>query len=275
MCMLSRFSCVWLCVTLWTGSSVHEVLQASILEWVSRPSSRSLPDPGIESVSLICPVLAGGFFTTSPTWETHNLYSVQFSSVTQSCPTLCDSMNRSTAGLPVHHQLPVGAGLRRRGGLRDRQEVRWLSITVETVLEAKRGKCWNAGLLNSGWKGPLGWVRPEVMSRGRARAVWSRRGEGRRFRARGRDLWVEGDVILVHDQVHCPVNETQPGSPPSIHAFLGSCCCSVAKSYLTLSNPIGCSTPGLPVPYHLPEFAQVHVQCLYYHIYQPRIREKV
>ena len=32
--------------------------------------------------------------------------SVQFSSVTQSCPALCDPMNRSTPGLPVHHQLP-------------------------------------------------------------------------------------------------------------------------------------------------------------------------
>ena len=32
--------------------------------------------------------------------------SVQFSSVVQSCPTLCDPMNRSTPGLPVHHQLP-------------------------------------------------------------------------------------------------------------------------------------------------------------------------
>ena len=31
--------------------------------------------------------------------------SVQFSSVAQSCPTLCDPMNRSTPGLPVHHQL--------------------------------------------------------------------------------------------------------------------------------------------------------------------------
>ena len=30
----------------------------------------------------------------------------QFSSVAQSCPTLCNSMNRSTPGLPVHHQLP-------------------------------------------------------------------------------------------------------------------------------------------------------------------------
>ena len=32
--------------------------------------------------------------------------SLQFSSVTQSCPTLCNSMNRSTPGLPLHHQLP-------------------------------------------------------------------------------------------------------------------------------------------------------------------------
>ena len=32
--------------------------------------------------------------------------SVQFSSAAQSCPTLCNPMNRSTPGLPVHHQLP-------------------------------------------------------------------------------------------------------------------------------------------------------------------------
>ena len=32
--------------------------------------------------------------------------SVQFSPVAQSCPTLCDPMNCSTPGLPVHHQLP-------------------------------------------------------------------------------------------------------------------------------------------------------------------------
>ena len=32
--------------------------------------------------------------------------SVQFSSLTQLCPTFCDPMNCSTPGLPVHHQLP-------------------------------------------------------------------------------------------------------------------------------------------------------------------------
>ena len=32
--------------------------------------------------------------------------SIQFSLVAQSCPTLCNSLNRSTPGLPVHHQFP-------------------------------------------------------------------------------------------------------------------------------------------------------------------------
>ena len=35
----------------------------------------------------------------------NNLHSVQFSSVAQSCATLCNSMNCSTPGLPVHHHL--------------------------------------------------------------------------------------------------------------------------------------------------------------------------
>ena len=34
------------------------------------------------------------------------LSPVQFNSVTQSCPTLCDPMDCSTSGFPVHHQLP-------------------------------------------------------------------------------------------------------------------------------------------------------------------------
>ena len=38
-------------------------------------------------------------------WGHKKLSSVQFTSVTQSCPTLCDPLIRSTSGLPVHHQL--------------------------------------------------------------------------------------------------------------------------------------------------------------------------
>ena len=43
-----------------------------------------------------------------PGWGTNipHAASVQFHSVTQSCPTLCDPMSHSMPGLPVHHQLP-------------------------------------------------------------------------------------------------------------------------------------------------------------------------
>ena len=43
---------------------------------------------------------------SSPSPPALNLSQHQFSSVAQSCPTLCDPMNCSTPGLPVHHQLP-------------------------------------------------------------------------------------------------------------------------------------------------------------------------
>ena len=41
-------------------------------------------------------------------WFLYVLYKSynQIRSVAQSCPTLCDPMNHSTQGLPVHHQLP-------------------------------------------------------------------------------------------------------------------------------------------------------------------------
>ena len=39
-------------------------------------------------------------------WTLQENVTCQFSSVTQSCLTLCDSMNRSMPGLPAHHQLP-------------------------------------------------------------------------------------------------------------------------------------------------------------------------
>ena len=41
--------------------------------------------------------------------------------------------------------------------------------------------------------------------------------------------------------------------------LLCHCCCSVNKSCPTVCNPMDCSTPGFPVLYHLPEFAQTHI----------------
>ena len=46
------------------------------------------------------------FFCLEDLLEEGMANSVQFSSVTQLCPTLGDPMDCSTAGFPVHHQLP-------------------------------------------------------------------------------------------------------------------------------------------------------------------------
>ena len=75
------------------------------------PSPGDLPDPGIETESLTLQVdLYLLSHKGSPeVWLVHvkqTFSSVQFSSVAQSCPTLCNPMNSSTPGLPVHHQLP-------------------------------------------------------------------------------------------------------------------------------------------------------------------------
>ena len=72
----------WLC--LWCGFSLSECpTQVSVRQYKYKQINKSLSH-----------------------WGIYRFSSVQFSSVAQSCPTLCDPMNRSTPGLPVHHQLP-------------------------------------------------------------------------------------------------------------------------------------------------------------------------
>ena len=48
------------------GSTIHGILQARILEWLSFPSPADLPNPGIEPMSPSFPVLTGEFFTIEP-----------------------------------------------------------------------------------------------------------------------------------------------------------------------------------------------------------------
>ena len=73
------------------------------------------PDPSVTSVSLVPPALLVLASLGGPGLNDHLksvsllcLCLVQFSSVTQSCPTLCNPMDCSTPGLPVYHQLRVG-----------------------------------------------------------------------------------------------------------------------------------------------------------------------
>ena len=93
--LLSHFSWVWLFATLWTVAC-----QAPQFMWFSRhqywsglscPPPRGFPYSGVKPMSLTSPELAGRFFTT------------QFSA--QSCSILCDPMDCSMPGFPVHHQL--------------------------------------------------------------------------------------------------------------------------------------------------------------------------
>ena len=62
--------------------------------------SGDLPDPGFK---LRSPALQVDSLPSEPPGKP---YIYQIRSVAQSCPTLCDPMNRSTPGLPVLHQLP-------------------------------------------------------------------------------------------------------------------------------------------------------------------------
>ena len=95
---VKSLSCAWLSATPWTvayqappymGFSRHEYWSG-----LPFPSPGDLPNPGIEPRS---PALQTDALPSEP--------PVQFSSVAQSCLTLCVGMNRSMPGLPVHHQL--------------------------------------------------------------------------------------------------------------------------------------------------------------------------
>ena len=55
------------------GSSVHGLLQAKYWSGLPCPPPGDLPELRIKCMSLKPPALAGGFFTTSTTWESQNL----------------------------------------------------------------------------------------------------------------------------------------------------------------------------------------------------------
>ena len=106
---------------------------------------------------------------------------VQFSSVVQSCPTLCDPMNHSTIGLPVHHQLlglmdPQRTSvvlvvsilneqqisrnnqMQRAGGTHDSSNVNVITAICETDL----GHPWWSSGQNSAFSLPRAWTQPRV-----------------------------------------------------------------------------------------------------------------
>ena len=86
----TRLLCLWDSPGKNTGVGSHSLLQAIFPTQGSNPSL-------LHSRQMLYHLSHQGSQIVS---------SVQFSSVAQLCPTLCDPMNCSTPGLPVHHQLP-------------------------------------------------------------------------------------------------------------------------------------------------------------------------
>ena len=81
------------------GTPQERILKLVVMSF-SRGSSRPRDQACIFYVSCI-----GRWVLLSLAPPGKPFSSVQFSSVAQSCPTLCNPMNRNTPGLPVHHQL--------------------------------------------------------------------------------------------------------------------------------------------------------------------------
>ena len=88
---------------------------------MSPPSWISFPPPTLSHPSklLQSPSLSSLRHRTNSHWQYIYIHSI--SSVAQSCPTLCDPMDCSTPGFPVHHQLPELA----------QTHVHWISDAIQ------------------------------------------------------------------------------------------------------------------------------------------------
>ena len=109
-CVLSCWSHVWLFATLWIVAR-----QAPLCMWIPHarywgglpyPSPGDHPTQGLKS--CLCFLPWQGVLYHWATWKAQRLTDIafQFSSVTQSCLTLCNPTDCSMPGFPIHHQLP-------------------------------------------------------------------------------------------------------------------------------------------------------------------------
>ena len=166
--------------------------------------------------------------------------------VSQSCLTLCDPMDCSPPGSSVH-------------GILQARILEWVAISFSRGSSWSRNWTWVsciAGRLFTDWatrktyncsavtlfKSTIKWSRKIILA-----------------------LWVWGS--LVHWTKASILNWCQGGRANSqwmstawvVYLTKMSCCCSVAKSCLTVCNPMDCSIPGSSVLHYLSDIAQIHV----------------
>ena len=69
MYVLSRISCDQLFATPWTVACQAPLARQEYWSGLPCPPPGDLPNPGTEPEYLMCPAMAGGFFTTSTAWK--------------------------------------------------------------------------------------------------------------------------------------------------------------------------------------------------------------
>ena len=93
---------IWPWSTEWSRAKSNRVLPKERITHSKHPLPTTQEKTLHMDITKWSILISDWLYSLQPKME--KLY--QFSSVAQSCPTLCDPMNHSTPGLPVHHHLP-------------------------------------------------------------------------------------------------------------------------------------------------------------------------
>ena len=201
----------------------------------------------------------------------------------QLCPTLCNPMNHSTLGLPVHHQFLefTQTHVHRVGdAIQPSHPLSFPSppapnpsqhgvFSNESTLRMRWPKYWSFHLSISPSNEHPGLVSSR-MDWFDLLAVQGTLKSLLQYHSSKASILRRSAFFIV--QLSHPYMTTGKTIALTRRTFVGKVmsllfnmnlliyfCCSVIQSCLTLCYPMNCSTPGIPVRHHLPELAQTHV----------------
>ena len=97
-CLVSKLCLTFVITCSPSGSSVHEISQARVLEWVDISFSRGF-SRSRDQTYISC--LAGGLFITEPPRKPYLSLTAAAAESLQSCPTLCNPTDGSPPGFPI------------------------------------------------------------------------------------------------------------------------------------------------------------------------------
>ena len=225
----------------------------------------------------------------SSLWQGNNLYFT-CCSITKSCPTLCNPMGFSMPGFPVYHQLleltqthvhwvsdaiqpshpllspsPPAFNLSQHQGLISMSQL-FASGSQSTEASASVLPKTIQDWFPLGW---TGWIA--LHSMGLSRVFSNTTAQKHQFFGTQPSLWSNSYIHtwLLEKNNIALTSRTFISKVMSLLSFgifphgknvvMTFFCCSVAKSWPALCDPMDSSTPGSSLLHYLPEFAQIHV----------------